>query len=138
MGKHHDCVLDGWRTITREELNLGMGGAATPRFPIDLDPWAFYSLPVLGQEGFIIGNPKSDTTLNTARFMFPHVDPSQLDNPYVAPLFLFYLTSGTSSSLRYRTLSTAFLKRVLCATRDKDHRSEWPGDSSEGDSDGPH
>ena len=137
MGEHHDFVLAGWRTITRAELNLCMGGAATPRFPIDLDPWAFYPLPVLCQEGFIIGNHKSDTTLNTSRFMLPHVDPSRLDNPNVASLFLFYLTLGTSSSLRHRTFSTAFLERVFRATRDKDRRSERYGDSAEADPDGP-
>ena len=75
MGKYHDCILDGRRTIFREGLGCGIrtpkGGRDSPRCPIDVDPWVFYSLTVLGQEGFILGAPKSDTTLNTARSMLP-------------------------------------------------------------------
>ena len=76
MGKYHDCILDGRRTISRKEMDCGVrtpkGGPNSPRCPIDLDPWAFYPLPVLGQEGFILGAPKSDAVINTARFMAPH------------------------------------------------------------------
>ena len=79
-GRYHDCVLDGRRTIPRAEFNLGVGGLGSPRFPVDLDTWTFYCLPVLGEEGFLIGAPKSDTTLNTARFMLPHMDPSQFSD----------------------------------------------------------
>ena len=69
-----------------------MGGLDTPRFPLDLDPWAFYSLPVLGQEGLLLGSPKSDTALNTARFMLPHVDHSQYtDNLSVDILYLLLI-----------------------------------------------
>ena len=73
-GKYHDCVFDGWRTCPLAEFALAMGTAPCP---IDLDPWIFYQLPVLGQSGYLLGKPKSDSTLNTSRFMFPHVDPSQ-------------------------------------------------------------
>ena len=58
------------------EFNLGMGGCVRP---IDLDPWAFYALPVLGEEGFLLGDPKSNNALNCSRFMLPHVDPVLYD-----------------------------------------------------------
>ena len=42
MGKYRDCVLDGRRAISRDEMNLGMGcDIGNPRRAIDLDPWAF-------------------------------------------------------------------------------------------------
>ena len=80
-GKYHDCAFGGRRTCSKEEFSLCMGGV---RCPIDLDPWAFYSLPVLGQDGYLLG-PKSDSALNAARFI-PHVDPSQVTGIYFRTL----------------------------------------------------
>ena len=72
-GKYPDCVFGGRRTCSKAEFSLGMGCV---HCPIALDPWTFYSLPVLGQAGYLLG-PMSDSALNTAGFIPPHVDPSQ-------------------------------------------------------------
>ena len=39
-------------------------------------PWAYYSLPILGQEGLKTGSSKSNTTLNSGRLKQPSRDPS--------------------------------------------------------------
>ena len=55
------------------EFNLAMGGSPCP---IDIDSWAFYSLPVLGQSGYLVG-AKSDTALSTSRVSAPKQGASQ-------------------------------------------------------------
>ena len=47
-GKYKDRVFEGRMTCPLWEFNLGMAGFPCP---MDLYPWAFYSLPVLGKTG---------------------------------------------------------------------------------------
>lgn len=72
MGGYRDRVFEGWGIPPLSYFTIAMGSAP---YPVDLDPWAFYPPPVLGQSGYLTG-AKRDATINAARFRRPFQGPS--------------------------------------------------------------